>query len=69
MAKYYRVGLTAAQSAELRQESLWPPLSVLSGSLRSASTLEHQGGAYMQKLVASEVDWWRKILVGTKAGE
>jgi tripartite-type tricarboxylate transporter receptor subunit TctC len=30
---------------------------------------ERQGGAYMQKLVVSEVDRWRKILVGVKAGE
>jgi putative tricarboxylic transport membrane protein len=30
---------------------------------------ERQGGAYMQKLVVSDVDRWRKILVGVKAGE
>jgi tripartite-type tricarboxylate transporter receptor subunit TctC len=30
---------------------------------------ERQGGAYMQKLVVSEVDRWRKILVGVKADE
>ena len=30
---------------------------------------ERQGGAYMQNLVVSEVDRWRKILVGVKAAE
>jgi tripartite-type tricarboxylate transporter receptor subunit TctC len=30
---------------------------------------ERQGGAYMQKLVVSEVDRWRKILVDAKAGQ
>lgn len=30
---------------------------------------ERQGGAYMQKLVVSEVDRWRKILVDVKVGE
>jgi tripartite-type tricarboxylate transporter receptor subunit TctC len=30
---------------------------------------ERQGGAYMQKLVVSEVDRWRKILVGVNTGE
>jgi len=30
---------------------------------------EHQGGAYMQQLVVSEIDRWRKILVGVTAGE
>lgn len=30
---------------------------------------ERQGGAYMQKLVVSEVDRWRKILAGVKTGE
>jgi tripartite-type tricarboxylate transporter receptor subunit TctC len=30
---------------------------------------ERQGGVYMQKLVVSEVDRWRKILVGVNAGE
>jgi putative tricarboxylic transport membrane protein len=30
---------------------------------------ERQGGAYMQTLVVSEVDRWRKILAGVKAGE
>jgi tripartite-type tricarboxylate transporter receptor subunit TctC len=30
---------------------------------------ERQGGAYMQKLVVSEVDRWRKILAGVKSGE
>jgi tripartite-type tricarboxylate transporter receptor subunit TctC len=30
---------------------------------------ERQGGAYMQTLVVSEVDRWRKILAGVKSGE
>lgn len=30
---------------------------------------ERQGGAYMQKLVVSEVDRWRKILAGVKADQ
>jgi tripartite-type tricarboxylate transporter receptor subunit TctC len=30
---------------------------------------ERQGGTYMQKLVVSEVDRWRKILVDVKVGE
>jgi tripartite-type tricarboxylate transporter receptor subunit TctC len=30
---------------------------------------ERQGGVYMQNLVVSEVDRWRKILVGVNAGE
>jgi len=31
--------------------------------------LERQGGTYMQKLVVSEVDRWRKVLVDVKMGE
>ena len=30
---------------------------------------ERQGGAHMQRLVVSEVDRWRKILVDVKVGE
>jgi tripartite-type tricarboxylate transporter receptor subunit TctC len=30
---------------------------------------ERQGGTYMQKLVVSEVDRWRKVLVDVKMGE
>lgn len=30
---------------------------------------DRQGGAYMQQLVVSEVDRWRKILVGVRAAE
>jgi hypothetical protein len=30
---------------------------------------ERQGGTYMQRLVISEVDRWRKILVDVKVGE
>jgi hypothetical protein len=30
---------------------------------------ERQGGAYMHKLVVSEVDRWRKILVDVKVRE
>lgn len=57
--------------SEAIAKTLAEPASVkrFTGVGAAVPKLERQGGVYMQKLVESEVDRWRKILVGVKVAE
>lgn len=57
--------------SEAIAKTLAEPASVkrFTGVGAAVPKLERQGGVYMQKLVESEVDRWRKILVGVKVSE
>jgi tripartite-type tricarboxylate transporter receptor subunit TctC len=60
-----------AKLAEALAKTLADPASVkrLAAIGAGVPKPERQGGVYMQNLVVSEVDRWRKILVGVNAGE
>jgi putative tricarboxylic transport membrane protein len=60
-----------AKLSEAITKTLADPASVkrLANIGAGVPKLERQGGAYMQKLVVSEVDRWRKILVDVKVGQ
>lgn len=60
-----------AKLSEAIAKTLAEPASVkrFTGVGAAVPKLERQGGVYMQKLVESEVDRWRKILVGVKVAE
>ena len=60
-----------AKLSEAITKTLADPASVkrLADIGAGAPKPERQGGAYMQKLVVSEVDRWRKILVDVKVGQ
>jgi hypothetical protein len=51
------------------QTGLYAPRGTPPAVLAGLPKQERQGGAYMQKLVVSEVDRWRKILVDAKVRE
>jgi tripartite-type tricarboxylate transporter receptor subunit TctC len=58
--------LSAAMAMTLADPASVTRLATIGASVPKP---ERQGGSYMQTLVVSEVDRWRKILVGVKVGE
>jgi tripartite-type tricarboxylate transporter receptor subunit TctC len=60
-----------AKLSEAIAKTLADPASVkrLTDIGASVPKPERQGGTYMRKLVVSEIDRWRKILVGVKVGQ
>ena len=71
---YAPKGLPPAALAKLSEaiaKALADPASVkrLADIGASVPKSDRQGGNYMQKLVVSEIDRWREILVNVKVGE